>query len=338
MMIKAVTVLLLSAVIGHAQTIATRVLFRDQPIKIALSPLITTTLIFPSPLAGTFGLGLVTGAQSGGSIQLEHPAGSNILVFHALTQQAHTFATIVMEGMLYTLELKATDQPDVSVTMVKGGSGVPGTPDVKETVEVTPDQIKESRIKYDPELLVGFLKRAQYVEIIKGLYPRESVEQLRALYPDIFNGYTERDANYSSDSGAAKTVVTKLFRFSHEDAIVLKGTVTNETSAPMTFDGRAVTIQVANLTEPVKLLDCLRPIPPGATVPIDAVIQGDIDGGRADLSINNEMRMVLPSEGTIWSLKNGGDVPGHDFKVPKPLPSRRIPLTQTGDPKRDPQP
>ena len=100
----------------------------------------------------------------------------------------------------------------------------------------------------------------------------------------------------------------------------------------------AVTIQVANLTEPVKLLDCLRPIPPGATVPIDAVIQGDIDGGRADLSINNEMRMVLPSEGTIWSLKNGSDVPGHDFKVPRPLPSRRIPLTQTGDPKRDPQP
>ena len=26
------------------------------------------------------------------------------------------------------------------------------------------------------------------------------------------------------------------------------------------------------------------------------------------------------------------------FKVPKPLPARRIPLTQTGDPKRDPQP
>ena len=78
------------------------------------------------------------------------------------------------------------------------------------------------------------------------------------------------------------------------------------------------------------------PIPPGATVPIDVVIQGDIDGGRADLSINNEMRMMLPSEGTIWSFKNGGE-PGHDFKVPKPLPSPAIPLNQTGDPKRDPQ-
>src|ERR1700693_6476414 len=132
MMIKTATALLLSAVMGHAQTIGTKVLFRDQPIKIALSPLITTTLIFPSPLAGTFGLGLVTGAQSGGSIQLEHPAGSHILVFHALTQQAHAFATIVMEGILYTLELKATNQPDVSVTMVKAGAGGADGGDGKE--------------------------------------------------------------------------------------------------------------------------------------------------------------------------------------------------------------
>jgi hypothetical protein len=326
MMIKTATVFLLSAVMGHAQTIATRVLFRDQPIKIALSPLITTTLIFPSPLAGTFGLGLVTGAQSGGSIQLEHPAGSNILVFHALTEQAHTFATIVMEGMLYTLELKATAQPDVSVTMVKGGPGGPGAADVKEPVEVTPDQIKEARIKYDPELLYGFLRRAH------------DAVALKSLYPSLYEKYSVRSANYTSDSGAAKTTVLKIHRFSKEDAIVLEGTVTNETDAPMVFDGRAATVQVANLTEPIKLLDCLRPIPPGATVPIDVVIQGDIDGGRSDLSINNEMRIMLPSEGTIWSLKNGSDVPGHDFNVPKPRPSRPIPLTQTGDPKRDPQP
>jgi hypothetical protein len=325
MMIKTASVLLLSAVMGQAQTIATRVLFRDQPIKIALSPLITTTLIFPSPLAGTFGLGLVSGGgQSGGSIQLEHPAGSNILVFHALTEQAHTFATIVMEGMLYTLELKATEQPDVSVTMVKAGAGAPGTPDVKEPVEVTPDQIKEARIKYDPELLVGFLRRAH------------DAVALKSLYPSLYEKYSVRSANYTSDSGAAKTTVLKIHRFSKDDAIVLEGTVTNETEAPMAFDGRAATVQVANLTEPVKLLDCLRPIPPGATVPIDVVIQGDIDGGRADLSINNEMRIMLPSEGTIWNFKNGGD-PGHDFRVPKPVPSRPIPLNQTGPPKRDPQ-
>src|SRR5260370_30146084 len=193
MMIKTATVFRLSAVMGHAQTIATRVLFRDQQIKIALSPLITTTLIFPSPLAGTSGLGLVTGAQSGGSIQLEHPAGSNILVFHALTEQAHTFATIVMEGMLYTLELKATAQPDVSVTMVKGGPGGPGAADVKEPVEVTPDQIKEARIKYDPELLYGFLRRAH------------DAVALKSPHPSLDETYSLRSASHHRQSGAAQT-------------------------------------------------------------------------------------------------------------------------------------
>ncbi len=85
--------------------------------------------------------------------------------------------------------------------------------------------------------------------------------------------------------------------------------MTNETDAPMIFDGRAVTIQVANLTEPIKLLDCLRPIPPGATVPIDVVIQGDIDGGRSDLSINNEMRIMLPTKERSGALRMAATYP-----------------------------
>jgi hypothetical protein len=70
-------------------------------------------------------------------------------------------------------------------------------------------------------------------------------------------------------------------------------------------------------------------------VPIEVVIQGDVEGARENLSINNEYRIMLPNEGTVWSLKNGGDVPNHDFPVPKPTPPTPIPLTQTGDPKRE---
>ena len=89
--------------------------------------------------------------------------------------------------------------------------------------------------------------------------------------------------------------MTTIHRFSKDDAIVLQGTVTNETARPIQFDGRAATVQVANEVHPIKLLDCLRPIPANATVPIDVVIQGDIDGGRANLSIQNEFRIILPA-------------------------------------------
>jgi hypothetical protein len=114
----------------------------------------------------------------------------------------------------------------------------------------------------------------------------------------------------------------------------LEGTVQNETTHPIDFDGRATTVQVANEVHPAKLTDCLRPIPAGATVPIVVVIQGDIDGGRANLSIQNEFRIMLPGDtGTLWSFKNGR--PSGPFKVPAPVQKSDIPLTQTGRPVKD---
>ena len=130
--------------------------------------------------------------------------------------------------------------------------------------------------------------------------------------------------------------MTTIHRFSKDDAIVLQGTVENETARPIQFDGRSATVQVANEVHPIKLLDCLRPIPAKATVPIDVVIQGDIDGGRANLSIENEFRIMLPGNAGIWSLKNGTQ-PKDGFKVPSPIKPSTVPLTQTGTPKREGQ-
>ena len=308
-------ILLLFAFAVSAQTIATRVLTPGAPIKINLSPELTTTLLFPSPLSGTFGLGLVTSNNSntGGTVQIEHPEGSNLLVLRALSEASRVLATVLLDGQLYVLDLSSGLQPDIAVTLVKGDAAAP------RALEVTPEEIKAARLKYDPELFVGFERRARDAVLLK------------PLYPDLYRGYSVRQTDYTSDSTVVKTTVKTIHRFSKEDALVLEGTVQNETAHPITFDGRAATVLVANETHPVKLLDCLRPIPGGATVPIDVVIQGDVDGGRANLSIENEMRIILPpipGEGTVWNLKNGH--PGDKFKVPAPTEQKPIPLTQTG--------
>jgi hypothetical protein len=285
-----------------------------------LSPELTTTLLFPSALSGTFGLGLVTGnnSNSGGIVQVEHPEGSNVLVLHALSETSRTLATVLLDGQLYVLDLSSSPQPDVAITLIKADAAAP------RAMEVTPEEIKAARIKYDPELFVGFLRRGHNAVL------------LRKLYPDLYQGYNTRSADYASDSGVVKTTVTQIHRFSKEDAIVLEGTVQNETAHSISFDGRSATVLVANETHPVKLLDCLRPIPAGATVPIDVVLQGDIDGGRANLSIENEFRIILPpipGEGTVWNYKNGGG--GSKFKVPAPTEKGQIPLTQTGKPVKE---
>ena len=79
--------LFLAASIGGAQTISTKVLTPGTPIPISLSPQLTTTLLLPAVPSGTFGLGLVNSqsASANGSVQIEHPEGSQVLVLHALS-------------------------------------------------------------------------------------------------------------------------------------------------------------------------------------------------------------------------------------------------------------
>jgi hypothetical protein len=315
-------ILLLSLMTAQAQNIATKVLTPGTPIRISLSPALTTTLLFPGPLSGTFGLGLVSGngnsSQSGGSVQVEHPEGSNVLVLHALSETARVLMTVLLESRLYVFDLAAGPEADVAVTLIKMEDSSQGVR------QISAEEVKSARLKYDPELLVGFERRAREAAL------------LRKLYPDLYHGYASRQADYISDSGTVKTTVTTIHRFSKEDAIVLEGTVQNETSRPLQFDGRAATVQVASEVHPIKLCDCLRPIPAGATVPIVVVIQGEIDGGRANLSIENEFRIMLPGDtGTVWSFKNGR--PGGRFKVPMPEEKGPIPLTQTGRPEKEAQ-
>jgi hypothetical protein len=309
----------------RGQPIDLRQLTPGVPMKITLSPELATTLLFPSQIAGTFGLGLVQGGAqraNAGSVQLEHPEGSSILVLHALTETARVLMTVLMDGQLYVFQLEAGREPDVAITLTKS------EPSVARAQEVTPEEVKAARLKYDPELLVGFERRAHDAAL------------LRKLYPDLYQGYSARPAQYSSDNGKVKTTVTEIHRFSKEDAVVLEGTVTNELPHPIDFDGRAATVEVANEVHPVKLLDCLRPIPVGATVPVVAVIQGDIDGSRANLSIDNEFRILVgpvAGEATAWDLKNGGPRDGK-FKVPAPLAPANVPLTQTNKAMKEPQP
>jgi hypothetical protein len=125
------------------------------------------TAIILLPLSGTFGLGLVTSNNSnaGGTVQVEDPEGSNLLVLRALSETSRVLATVLLDGQLYVLDLSSGPQPDIAITLVKGEAAAP------RAVEVTPEEIKAARIKYDPELFVGFLRRAHNAVLMRKLYP-----------------------------------------------------------------------------------------------------------------------------------------------------------------------
>jgi hypothetical protein len=308
----------------YAQHIDTRVLTPGQPMRITVNPNVATTLLFPDAIGGAFGLGLVSaGAHENqtalqGSVALEHPEGSPLMVLHALTPGAKVVMTVLLDGKLYVFDVASGPDPDLAVTYLKTD------PQVRRGEEVTQEDVRANRLRYDPELLVGYLKRAQDAELMK------------KSSPELYLDYSVRPANYTSESAWAITTVQTIHRFEKQDIIVLQGTVQNRLSKPLIFDGRSTTVQVVQEVHPAKLTDVMQPIPAGQTVPISVVLQGDWDGARAHLSIENEFRIILPAPAsetpTRYQAQETGRGYAPRFRVGRPEEEGKgiIPRTQTG--------
>jgi hypothetical protein len=318
------TCLLLTAAHASAQHIETRVLTPAAPMRITISPNVATTLLFPEAIGGAFGLGLVgagghenqTSAQ--GSVALEHPEGSPLMVLHALMPGAKVVMTVLLDGKLYVFDVSAGPDPDFAITYVLTD------PQVRRGQEVTEEEVRADRLKYDPELLVGYLRRATDAEL------------MRKSSPELYSDYSVRQVNYTSESDWAITTVQTIHRFEKSDIIVLQGTVQNKLGKPLIFDGRSTTVQVVQEVHPDRLTDVMQPIPAGQTVPISVVLQGDWDGSRAHLSIQNEFRIILPAPisetPTRYQSQETGRGYAPKFRVGRPGDEGKgvIPRTQTG--------
>src|SRR5258708_22256300 len=109
---------------GHvsAQHIETRVLTPAAPMHVTVHPNVATTLLFPNPIGGAFGLGLVSGgnrenqAALQGTVDLEHPESSPLMVLHALTPGAKGVMTGLLDGRLYVFNVEAGPGPELAIT------------------------------------------------------------------------------------------------------------------------------------------------------------------------------------------------------------------------------
>src|SRR5260370_4680343 len=176
-----------------AQPIETRVLNPDQPMHLTIHPNVATTLLFPSPVGGTFGLGLVSQikqnneAPTQGVVQMDHPENSPVMVLHALNTTAKVMMTVLLDGRLYVFDVQAGPEPDIAITYVKDD------PQAPRAQEVTENDVRANRLKYDPELLVGYLRRGRDAELVV------------KNYPDLYKGYGSPVGEHKSQSDYADT-------------------------------------------------------------------------------------------------------------------------------------
>jgi hypothetical protein len=301
----------------------TRVLSGTTINVVHLSPNINTTLMFRGQVfSGLNGAGLTQepsgqnqngqAVDAAGAVMWQHPPNSEILVLTALRPEVNCYATGIINQSLYTFHFLAdgTSRPDLAVTYAEvgdtgpntntagplAGAAGPGTP-------VTPAQVTADRLQYSDEELVGILNKVKQADF------------LRANNPELYTDYSSRPADYRVASSGWSTQVQRVSRLDRYDAVVLQGSVTNNGSTPLNFDGRAASVEVNNLIFNPKLLQCERPIEPGKTAQIAVVLMGDIDGGRKGLAVTNSYKIQLPADNSPPGVSQNGA--GGDGKTEK---------------------
>jgi hypothetical protein len=269
------------APLAHGAPIETRTLNPAVPMRITISQSELTTLKFPAGVNGVLGLGLAQGTDAakspGADVQVLMKPGEPFVSVHALSKDAHEQMTVILGGEMYVFYLESGEHPDVALTLVCGPSAQgPGAQAATEA------QVVANRPRQDVDLYLSLCDRARLAPLYK------------LTMPDLYQGYEARAANSVSESDVWKTTVTRIHRFPSDDALVLEGTVENKGTRPLRFDARATAVKVANEVQPSKLTRVMQPIPPGKTVPIEVVIQGEPDGvSRSNFSLANDMKIYL---------------------------------------------
>jgi hypothetical protein len=291
---------------GFSQGINTKLISPEAATKVVLSQAVATILQFPAQFSAVYGLGIVgKDSKETGDVQVEYGPNRPVLVLHPLKGHVRNCMTVFMGDRMYVFDLVDGESPDIAVTLKAGAVG--SDPSSK----VSAQTVVDSRPKYSSEMLVSLMDKAQGAALLK------------VSDPDDFTGYQHRECSYTSDDGYLKTVVKEIHKFPESDAIVLMGSITNLSDKSIGFDSEHVAISVGNVKHPVTLLSCPRPIPAKASGAFTAVLVGDLDGSRANLSIDNELRLVVDT----------GHYKERQEQAPTPSPSPYAPPITQANPK-----
>ena len=245
-----------------------------KPTLVNVSPSVATVVKFPSVLTGIFGIGLVK-REGQGKLQIEMGADQKELVLRPVAPNPNGFVTIVMDQKLYVLDIELSETPDIALTLETGAfHGA-------KPVIVSEKSVIQARPHFSLERLIDLSDRSGMAKLAS------------SVVPDLYNGYCERDCKYVSEDSRIRTIVTKVQQFPEDDAIVLVGQVDNLSESAYDFPATKAMVAIGSFTRPITLLTCVRPIPPHASSAIKAFVVGDIDGSRANYSINNEYRLLV---------------------------------------------
>ncbi|MEQ1752449.1 MAG: hypothetical protein ABL974_23710 [Prosthecobacter sp.] len=270
--------------------------------EIAINSNVATTITFPEPVTLLTGYGLVSEAGAANAM-----AQANVCVVHYDNTLPDTIvvrlikagepchATVRTTSAMHLLRFISSPSANLAVIVSPPGQR-------SAAREIDPNDVTHKRLNMSADELVGMLGKAR------------NRKALQPLNPTLYTGWEERNSlDLTSTVKNRTSTIYEIQRWPAKDALVFRCWITNIGDTPYEFEPNGVKVRIGERSYPVQLADCSGLVQPNQKMPLDVILQGNIQGGREHLSINQDFRIELPEEGRQPSAALFGDASASDF-------------------------
>lgn len=263
----------------------------DQPILIPAHPVMSTTIMFPGPIAAPIGAFYIDPAMSAeevaGDWYLEFESGSNLLTIAPINDKSPPRnLNILFEDEVYVIipfVAKATSEANALVRLTRSSESIKEANQRENLITKTTAGPQPFRNPSRGDL-IAFMDELRVLATLEEARLEDFLEET--------NGYTlsVREGD-ESDYGPFGFRINRVVRAPEIDALGFFISIRNDTDRNMYLDPRSFFVRVGlNLYESA-LTDAPTVIASGVSVPAFFVIYGDGTGGRARLAPTNQFRI-----------------------------------------------
>jgi hypothetical protein len=236
-----------------------------------------TTLVFPQPITALEGSGITADPKAPAKMLLSYHAGDRFFSVRALDDPATADLNVIINRKVYVVELSTDKEPFQSVTFYPADE---------------PPAQSAGQPNVGPSRLLGLLDKAKAYPLLAEQYP-EMVSQIEKAEPftqTLYEGF--------------HVILTKVFRFDAEDALIFQVEFVNETDQPIYYIPQSLAVRVGSSVYWSALSDASGIMTPGGKDPKTGkiipghsngyfVICGTPNGGRNHLSVQNNFNVLV---------------------------------------------
>ncbi|MBL9203907.1 MAG: hypothetical protein JNN01_02380, partial [Opitutaceae bacterium] len=256
---------------------------------VPVSPNRVTTVSFPGAIAAIDAAGVSTDAKVPGFFQLAHVRGSSFFSVLAMGSGVSGNLNVRWGKNTYVLEVVESPRPVLSLVFEEepkaGGGG---------EVQRAP---KLSAIR-----LLALLDKAKNFALLK-TGAKDVVSQV---------DFATLGESATADFGDYSICIEEAYRFNPEDTLVFRVVLRNRTDAEIRYRPDSFAVRVGSRIFAQSISDGTGLVPPRSETVAYFAITGTPDGGRNELSLKNDFRVLIE-------------------RLPNPAPVAGVPLPQEGE-------